>query len=196
MEISIDKSNGNSIIDFGPVFELLNKELVKIDESLILICAGGYVMQAHGYRATSDIDAFYKNSAEIEKAIRMVGDEFGINKVDELWLNDSISNMNPEPPAQYCTLMYMFSNLEVKIIDILYLMGMKLTSVRELDLMDVSAILKHDNNRKPFELLEKLNSMGFSIDISVLLDVFGRAHGIDWLDDFYRRNESELIEYF
>ena len=35
-------------IDFDSVFNRLNEELKKLNISLELICAGGYVMQRHG----------------------------------------------------------------------------------------------------------------------------------------------------
>ena len=190
------RANNDGKIDFKPVFEMLNDELSRINESLELVCAGGYVMQRHGFRATVDVDAFYRSNAEIEAAIRKVGDAFGINHVDELWLNNSISNMNPAPPDAYCELAHQFSNLVVKAVDIDYLIGMKLVSIREQDLKDVAAILKRDNNEKPLELMSKLTGMGFDIDISILLDVFEAAYGMDWLDEFYRKNETELQKYF
>jgi hypothetical protein len=183
-------------IDFEPVFRRLNEELSPIDTFLELVCAGGYVLQLHGYRATVDIDAFYASNAEIEAVIRKVGDEFGINRPDELWLNGSISNMNPKPPIAHYKLVHKFSNLEVNAVDMPYLIGMKLTSGREQDLIDVGTILKHDNNREPFELLTELVGMRFQIDISGLLDGYEKAHGMQWLEDFYKDNESELRKYF
>ena len=154
------------------------------------------MLQLHGYRSTMDIDAFYTSNAEIEAVIRKVGDEFGINRPDELWLNSSISNMNPKPPAAYCNLVYQFSNLEVSAVDIPYLVGMKFTSGRDQDLIDVGMILKHDNNQEPFELLSELIGMGFQIDISSLLDGFEKARGMQWLEEFYKNNESEFRKYY
>ena len=57
-----DNYDKNNTIDFEPIFRMLNDELNGINESLELICAGGYVMQLNGYRGTSDVDAFYKSS--------------------------------------------------------------------------------------------------------------------------------------
>ena len=78
----------------------------------------------------------------------------------------------------------------------LSLIGMKLESGREQDLKDLGEILKRDNNEKPFELLSMLAGIGFEIDISGLLDAYERAHGMDWLDDFYLKNQDELRKYF
>ena len=183
-------------IDFKPAFKMLDEELKAIGETLSLICAGGYVMQLHGYRATADIDAFYMASAAIDEAIRKVGDKFGINRPDELWLNNSISNMNPQPPIEYCKTVYRFSNLEVNTVDLVYLIGMKLTSARGQDMRDVAEILKKTKDFFPLELLSELSGMKFEIDVSILLDAFEYAHGMEWLEKFYKENESELQQYF
>ena len=197
METVTNENNyNNNTTDFVPAFKMLNDELKKINESLELICAGGYVMQLNGYRGTSDIDAFYKSNVAIESIIRRVGDEFGINKPDELWLNNSISNMNPAPPDMYCEVVHKLSNLTVKAVEMTYLIGMKLMSARGQDLIDLAVIIKDRNNFQPFELLSRLVEMNFDIDISILLDAFEGAHGMDWLDTFYRENEAELRKFF
>ena len=186
----------DSVIDFEPVFKLMNEELSQAGQTLLLICAGGYVMQLNGYRGTLDVDAFYDSSKTVEAIIRKVGDTFGINKPDELWLNNSIANMNPRPSDEHCELVYQFSNLVVKAVSITYLMGMKLASGREQDLMDVGDILKKTKNEKPFELLSELVGMRFDIDISGLLDAYEKAHGMDWLDEFYVNNQDDLRRLF
>ena len=195
MQNLISENNDNTI-DYVPVFKMLNDELNKINESLELICAGGYVMQLNGFRGTADIDAFYKSNAVIESIIRRVGDEFGINKPDESWLNNSISNMNPEPPDIYCELVHQLSNLTVKAVEMTYLIGMKLVSARGQDLIDLADIIRGYKDLQPFELLSKLAGMKFDIDISILLDAFEGARGMDWLDKFYRENEAELRRFF
>ena len=186
------REHHNNVIDFEPVFRLMNEELSQAGQKLFLICAGGYVMQINGYRGTLDIDAFYESNTIIETIIRKVGDTFGLNKPDELWLNNSIANMNPKPSDEYCEPVYQFPNLEVKVVRITYLMGMKLASGREQDLLDVGDILKKNNNEKPFELLSELAGMNFDIDISGLLDAYEKAHGMDWLDEFYVNNQNDL----
>jgi len=190
------KENNDGIIDFEPVFKRMNDELSLIGQSLKVLCAGGYVMQMNGYRGTADIDAYYESNQAIEAIIRKVGDEFGINQPDELWLNNAIANMNPQPPDEYCRLVHLFSNLVVEAVSIKYLIGMKLVTGRSQDVMDVGDILNRDNNVQPFELLSELESMEFDVDISILLDAFERAHGMDWLDRFYRDNQGELSKYF
>jgi len=188
--------NDDKSIDFEPVFNMLNDKLSEVNIMLELVCAGGYVMQLHGYRGTVDIDAFYTTNAVIESIVRKVGDAFGINKPDELWLNNSISNMNPEPPAEYCEVVHQFSNLIVKAVDENYLIGMKLTSARGQDMKDVAEIVKRRSNIQPFELLSMLCTMNFDVDISLILDAFEMVRGMDWLDEFYREHEAELREYF
>jgi len=185
-----------SIIDFKLVFERLNEELKLINQSLELVCAGGYVLQLHGFRGTADVDAFFETNAAIESAIQNVGDEFGINTPDEVWLNNSIMKMNPPPPPEHRTLVHSFSNLKVEAVDLIYLIGMKLISGRGQDLKDVADILKHNNDEHPLELLDKLNGMEFAVDISGLLDIYEKAHGMEWLTKFYEDNVEELRKHF
>ena len=80
--------------------------------------------------------------------------------------------------------------------DITYLIGMKLASEREQDMIDVGAILKNNKNEQPFELLSLLTGMEFDIDISGLLDAYERAYGMNWLDEFYFNNQDKLRNYF
>ena len=197
MKISIRAGTGSdNPIEFELVFKLMNDELASINESLELVCAGGYVMQLNGYRGTADIDAFFTSNPAIDSIIRKVGDCFNINKPDELWLNNSISNMNPVPPDDYCKVIHNYSNLIVKVVDMVYMIGMKLTSARVQDIKDVAQIVRNNAELQPFDLLSELIDMGLSVDISVLLDAFEGARGMEWLDKFYRENESELREYF
>ena len=195
METWVEQNSSNAL-NYKHVFELLNNELLQISESLTITCAGGFVLQFFGYKATLDVDAFYKSNSKIKNAIRKVGDKLQINKSNELWLNNSIANLNSEPPVEYCKQIYKFSNLDVRVVDIAYLIGMKFMSARTQDLQDIVAILQHDNNTEPFKLRDKLINMGFSIDISLLLEAYGEAHGIEWLEEFYRNNESTLFECF
>jgi len=62
--------------------------------------------------------------------------------------------------------------------------------------MDVGDILKKTKNEKPFELLSELVGMRFDIDISGLLDAYEKAHGMDWLDEFYIINQDDLRKLF
>ena len=183
-------------IDFFAVFKMLNDELAKHNLSFSLICAGGYVLQLNGYRGTIDVDAFFSSNSVIDNIIREVGDIFGINKPDELWLNNSLSNMNPEPPGKYCKIIHQFSNLTVLAVDLLYLVGMKLTSARGQDIKDVAEIIKITKELQLFELSRKLTEMGFQIDISILLDAYGEALGMEWLEQFYNENEHKLSGLF
>jgi len=184
------------MIDFDLVFAKMNEELIVINETFELICAGGYVMQRNGYRSTTDVDAFYSSSIEIDEIIRRVGDLFNINREDELWLNNSISNMNQEPSLEYCDMVIQLSNLKVLTVKLDYLIGMKLLSAREQDIIDVATILKQNNNKEPLQLRIKLFQMGFDIDISLLLDAYEYAYGIEWLDEFYRDFEHDIRELY
>ncbi|MCL2044875.1 MAG: DUF6036 family nucleotidyltransferase [Oscillospiraceae bacterium] len=189
-------NENNNITNFEPIFAMLNDELSKIGLSLVLICAGGFVLQLHGYRGTADIDAFFNTSIEISQVIRRVGEAFDINRPDELWLNNSISNMNPIPLDQYCDVVHNYSNLVVKVVNLEYLIGMKLVSARVQDLRDLAVIINDNNEIQPLDLLNKLKEMKFDIDIAMLLDAFEEARGMDWLNTFYQENETELRKLF
>ena len=193
--VNLNSGDSNSI-DFKPVFLMLNDELSKIGESLELICAGGYVMQLYGFRGTADIDAFYQSSASIDRIIQKVGDAFGINRPDELWLNNSISNMNPTPPSKYCNVVHQLSHLVVMGVDLIYLLGMKFASARGQDMKDLVEIIKCNEELQPLTLMSKLGEMGFDIDISMLIDAFEGARGMEWLDAFYKENEDEICKYY
>ena len=197
MKNFIKTSNNNAVIDFESAFSRLNEELSDAGLFLNLVCAGGYVMQLHGFIATADVDAFYESNEKIESIIRTVGDEFGINKADELWLNSSIADFNDMPPGKYCKVKYKLSNLMVKVVDILYVIGMKLddVSARDKDLKHVSSFIIDTNNEQPLELFSELTRMGFRIDISVLLETYGIAYGMDWLEKFYEENYTEIEKY-
>ena len=141
MKILIRANDSDSYnIDFEVVFKRLNEELSKIEQSLELICAGGYVLQLHGYKATVDVDAFFITNDKINKAIEIVGNEFSINRPDELWLNNSISNLNKKPKAEHYNPVHQFSNLTVNAVDIVYVIGMKLISGREQDVKDIMRV--------------------------------------------------------
>ena len=177
------------------IFKELNSELEKARIELTVICAGGFVLSHYGMRATQDIDGFFKSTHEIERIIKRVGDKYGINKEDELWLNNSVQNLNPQPPEELCDQLYSFNNLNVLMLPLDYIAGMKLKSAREIDIKDVGEIIKKLEIQSPEGLSEKLNSYGFSnIDKSNLLEAFGCAYGMDWLEEYYIQHEKEILK--
>lgn len=178
-------------------FELLNEELVKEGLNLALICVGGYVLEYHGLRSTQDVDAFYMESQRIKELIFKVGQKLGLNTSEELWLNNSVANLNPQPPFDSCEVLYSFENLTVYVVSLDYVLGMKLTSARDQDLKDVGDIIKHKRLRSPFVLYKKLRGLGFSLlDFAYILDGFRLAYGMDWLRDFFEKNQEELRQYY
>ena len=174
-------------------FEELNKLLKQRDYELTVICAGGYVLSRHGMRTTRDIDGFFQSNPEIDEMIREVGEKYGINTPDELWLNNSIQNLNDYPPVDICEQIYDFSNLRVFLLPLDYIAGMKLTSAREQDVQDTADIIKMLEITDPDELLNKAHKNGFyHIDESVLLESFGIAYGMEWLEKYYLAHEEDI----
>ena len=175
------------------VFEELNRKLSEENLDLTVICVGGFVLSHYGIRATLDIDAFYSRNHKIDVIIRDVGEKFGINTPEETWLNNSVENMNDQPPEKICDVLYDFSNLRILTPPLDYIAGMKLYSGRGQDLEDVASIIKKMRIADPEVLKEKLHDYGFSpVDESLLLEAFGIAYGMDWLESYYISHEEEI----
>lgn len=178
-------------------FELLNKELVKEGLNLALICVGGFILEYHGLRSTQDVDAFYKESPKVKEIIYSVGQQLGLNTSEELWLNNSVVNLNPQPPFEFCEVLYSFENLTVYIVSLDYLLGMKLTSAREQDLKDVSDIIRYRELQSPIALYKFLKKNGFkTVDFTYILEGFSRAYGMDWLREYFEKHQEELRRYY
>lgn len=174
-------------------FKLLNDKLVQFERSLTLICVGGYVLEYHGFRATVDVDAFFENDELINELIFEVGEELGLNTDDEVWLNSSVSSLNKKPPIDICDKLYEYSNLTVYAVPLDYLLGMKLSSGREQDVKDAGNVISKEGLTSPFYLVQELREYGFEIDVSLILEAFGVAYGMDWLADYYQKHQEEII---
>ena len=172
-------------------FRELNYRLQIENISLTVIVAGGYVLNHYGMRSTHDVDGFYHETKKVTKIIEEVGNQLGMNTEDELWLNNSVQNMNAWPPENICQPIYELSNLRVLMPPLDYIAGMKLMSAREQDILDVAGIIKREGITDPHAFLLKMEEYGFSgIDESVLLEAFGTAYGMDWLERYYIDNEE------
>lgn len=183
------------IKDERTIFKYFNKCLKEENLSLKMICVGGFVLSHYGMRTTIDIDAFYKSTKKTESIIRKVGEHFSINNENELWLNHSVDSMNDCPPEKICDVLYKYSNLIVLMPPLDYIAGMKLISARVQDVEDVAMIIKKGKIKDPKDYRLKLNEYGFfGIDESVLLESFGIAYGMEWLEKYYIENEKEIIQ--
>ncbi|HHQ7725220.1 TPA: hypothetical protein ACSUWE_002023 [Streptococcus pneumoniae] len=70
-------------------------------------------------------------------------------------------------------------------------------SIREQDLKDIGAIIKYKNFHSPFDTFKYLKDMGFdTIDLSVLLEGFSYAYGMDSLEKFFKENQDKLREFY
>ena len=178
-------------------FELLNSKLNDNNLYLDIVCVGGYVMHYYGFRATADIDAFYESNQTINRLIYEVGDELGINGKDEVWLNDSVSNLNSAPPERVRRSIYDMSNLKVSIVSLMYLFGMKIQSGRSRDRHDLAEILLRENLDDPVAVYEEMLDLGFrSIDFSILLEAFNEAYGDEWMQNYFAEHQEELFRYY
>lgn len=178
-------------------FELLNEELAKEGLNLALICVGGFVLEQHGFRTTQDIDAFYIETPKVRELIYLVGQQLGLNTSEELWLNNDVANLNPQPPFEFCEVLYSFENLTVYTVSLDYLLGMKLISAREQDLKDVGDIIRYRGFQSPIALYKFLKKNGFkTVDFAYVLEGFSLAYDMDWLRDFFEKHQEELRRYY
>lgn len=179
------------------VFQALDQELTQANLDLSIICVGGFVLEYHGLRATQDVDAFYEESHEINRIIAKIGKLFHINTREELWLNNEVANLNPAPDLEICELLYSFQSLTVYIVPLTYVMGMKIMSSREQDVLDIGKIIKMEKMTSPFETFRALKELGFeNMDFSVLLEGFSYAYGLEWLERFFVENQEKLQRFF
>lgn len=175
------------------LFRVLNEKLKEKDQHLELICVGGFVLNHYSIRATMDIDSFYSTNREIDGIIKKMGEDYSLNPEGELWLNNSVQNMNKKPPEDVCDVLYEFSNLKVLIPPLEYIACMKLASAREQDIIDVSSIIEKLNVKTPEELEKTNKAYGFGeVDDSILLEAFGKAYGMEWLEKYITKRYSDL----
>lgn len=178
-------------------FELLNEELAKEGLNLSLICVGGFVLEHYGFRSTQDVDAFYRVTPEIKEIIYRVGEQLGLNTSEELWLNNSVANLNPQPPFDFCEVLCSFENLTIYTVSLDYLLGMKLTSAREQDLKDVGDIIRYRELQSPIVLYKFLKTNGFkTLELAYVLEGFNLAYGMDWLHEYFEKHQEELRRYY
>lgn len=65
--------------------------------------------------------------------------------------------------------------------------------MREQDIIDIGSIIKHEHIVSPESLSDELDKYGFKdIDISILLEGFSEAYGIDWLEKYFINKENEI----
>jgi len=88
-----------------------------------------------------------------------------------------------------------YSNLDILIPKLEYILGMKEAAGREQNVDDIAHIVIKLNDTDPIGMARTLKTLGFNPDISTLLDGYGRAYGMDWLEQYYVKNEKKIIEY-
>ena len=179
-------------MDEKVLFETLNTELAKENIDLEIICVGDFVLDYYNLRGTQDVDAFYQEGAKIRSIIEKVGDDFDVNEPDELWLNNNVANMNKIPPLSICEKAFSYSNLTVFVPPLSYILGMKLESGRDRDRQDAGDIIKLIKIRSIKDVTNKLKEYGFQPDLSLILEVFEIAYGMEWLAEYMTEHSDEL----
>ena len=115
-----------------------------------------------------------------------------MNSPDELWLNNNVANMNRIPPRSICEKAYSYSNLTVFIPPLYYILGMKLESGRDRDRQDVGDIIRLVKIRSMKGVINKLKEYGFQSDLSLILEAFEIAYGMEWLAEYMAEHPDEL----
>lgn len=182
-------------MDEKVLFETLNTELAKENIDLEIICVGSFVLDYYNLRGTQDVDAFYQEDAKIRSIIEKVGDDFDVNEPDELWLNNNVANMNKIPPLSICEKAFSYSNLTVFVPPLSYILGMKLDSGRDRDRQDAGEIIKLVKIRSIKDIINKLKEYGFQPDLSLILEVFEIAYGMEWLVEYMSEHYEEFRHY-
>ena len=117
----------------------------------------------------------------LRKYIDKCGILFSIEQVDELYRNENLT------PFQRVSIRAAFNE------------GSQTRQhIKSLNQKVAKRPLVRDNCKisHPLDSLSALIDMGFDIDISILLDAFECARGMEWLEVFYRDNESDLQSFF
>lgn len=175
------------------LFEALNTELAKENIQLDLICVGGFVLEYYQLRGTVDIDAFYQENTKLKAIIKKVGDDFDVNEPDELWLNNAVAHLNNIPPKTICQTIFHYSHLHVLVPPLAYILGMKLDSGRERDRQDAGDIIRLSDYQSPKEVISLLKSYHFQPDLSLVLEAFEIAYGMEWLSNYLSNHGEDLI---
>ena len=179
-------------MDKKVLFEALNTELAKENIDLEIICVGGFALEYYNLRGTQDVDAFYQEDAKIRGIIEKIGNDFNVNTPDELWLNNNVANMNRIPPRSVCEKVYSYSNLTVFIPPLQYILGMKLESGRDRDKQDIGDIIRLVKIYSVKDVINKLKEYGFQPDLSLILEAFEIAYGMEWLSEYMTEHSDEL----
>lgn len=168
----------------------LDEQVGKLNKSLDIICVGGFILEQYGLKSTLDVDAFFTTTEDIYNIIEKIGEKYNINAPNgELWLNNNVMNLNKTPDTAFCKKMNMFNNINVFTTDLDYVLGMKLISMRNKDIIDIAAIINYEKIQTPKELKKRLLKYNFDdLDESLILEAFGEAYGIAWLEKYYKEN--------
>ncbi|WP_240622433.1 hypothetical protein [Streptococcus agalactiae] len=100
--------------------------------------------------------------------------------------------MNKIPPRSICIKAFSYSNLTVLVPPLSYILGMKLDSGRDRDRQDAGDIIKLAKIRSIKEVINKLKEYGFQPDLSLILETFEIAYGMEWLAEYMTEHPDEF----
>ena len=183
-----------SPIDFEKAFRELDHLLGLHHAKLHLIVCGGYLIQRMGFRTTIDVDAFYTANEQIALLIQRVGSLLDINTGKTIWLNNAVSTMSDWPDPQYCEPLFAYEHLTVDQVTTEYLLGMKLCSIRDVDLSDAGRIVQEKQWHDPIALYHALTQMKMKVNMASMLEAFARAYGDEWRTEYWKAHDGEILD--
>ena len=77
-----------------------------------------------------------------------------------------------------------------------YLLGMKLRSTRDQDVLDAGHLFEKIGISDPIALYNHLNDMSIDVGMSYILTAFSELNGEGWFGAYFRENQQELLELF
>ena len=69
---------------------------------------------------------------------------------------------------------------------------MKFESARNRDIDDASLIIKTKDLRDVAQLFKTLKDLGFQPDLSLILEAFEIAYGVEWLSNYLEEHLEEI----
>ncbi|MCL2494394.1 MAG: hypothetical protein FWE98_01890 [Oscillospiraceae bacterium] len=190
------KHGAHTLEAFEQGFRRLDELLGENGLSLHIIVCGGYLVQRMGIRGTTDVDAFYTKNEKIEKLIHQVGVELKLNTAYSTWLNRSVATMSDWPDRKFHERLYTFDNLIIDQVITEYLLGMKLRSTRDQDVMDTGHLFEKLGVSDPIALYNHLNELSIDVGMSYILTAFSELNGEGWFGAYFRENQQELLKLF
>jgi hypothetical protein len=139
-----------SAADITGLLHELGRRLSKrgIAAQLYIFGGAAVAMAFDARRATADIDATMRPSAEVYAEARAMARELGLN---DGWLNSAGAGYLPNLPDDWAEAGQDFSGLRVGVADVRTMIAMKMLATRTRDIKDLVLLFREAGIRRPHE---------------------------------------------